>query len=167
MPLGTATQQWLTVGIYIPQLPCSSGKNSNVCVLHWLPEFPSGIKLQSPTVVAEWITQALLAAFSSCLTSPLPCQHLLGYYLSNKLRDLESCLSVWFKGNPKSSMLYEWDIAGEIAEDIWEIPLQKQKLWLSLEPEQSVQFRVPLMQFRDPVHAMHTFSPGRVGWGGP
>lgn len=60
-------------------------------------------------------------------------------------------------------MLYEWDIAGEIAEDIWEIPLQKQKLWLSLEPEQSMQFRVLLRQFRDPVDAMHTFSPGRVG----
>lgn len=60
---GATLNQWL---------PLLQWKNSELYILHWLPEFPRGIELQLPTVVTCSITHSPLASFLPCLTSPVP-----------------------------------------------------------------------------------------------
>lgn len=58
-----------TLNQWLPLLPW---KNSELYILHWLPEFPRGIELQLPTVVTCSIIHSPLASLLPCLTSPVP-----------------------------------------------------------------------------------------------
>lgn len=68
----STNDSWKSMHKYNSSLACWVGMGSEVSVLHKLSEFPCGIRLQEPTVVAGLIMCSLLVAFP-CIPHSYPC----------------------------------------------------------------------------------------------